>query len=116
MPPVRKKPLGCGLHDDNSNARRHERRIVRNVVLVAEHDFNHLHFGAGQTEAEVRGSANRILDPTAHFAPSACWVGHVKARPRIPHLACPYVNSQKPAHSFSRPAAPTSLHPNLTHQ
>ena len=35
----RHRSLGCGLHDDDSNARRHERWIVRNVVLVAEQEL-----------------------------------------------------------------------------
>ena len=35
----RRRSLGCGLHDQDLNARRHERRIMRNVVLVAEEEL-----------------------------------------------------------------------------
>ena len=57
----RHRSLGCGLHDDDSNARRHERWIVRNVVLVAEQELQgvrsrlkrNLRLGLAGAEVEV---------------------------------------------------------------
>src|SRR5262245_49753020 len=54
-------PLGSGLHDQDLNARRHERRIMRNVVLVAEEELQgvrsrlkrNLRLGLAGTEVEM---------------------------------------------------------------